>query len=215
MTSEIIASLISSIIGGLLVALVNFVLARKKNQAETDKFLAETDKFLAETEKIRVEMEKISNSISSANSERTVYDGTLGIAGYDITETVGCSVKEGALIFNKLDGGFVLCKYLDRSRVKEFLPRNELVEGARKLRVSCEVKVTEGSCDLVFLFKPHSTPGVLEIRYIPIDETEWKTTDLYFRVPADKDCVLRVYLEPKSEKGSLQLKNLFLAERAD
>lgn len=215
MTSEIIASLVSSIIGGLLVALINSFLVRKKTQAETVKFLAETDKIKVETEKIRAEMEKISTSISSANTEKILYDGTSGIEGYDITETFGCIVKEGAVIFTKLDGGFVLCKYVEHGKAKEFLPKNELIEGARKLRVSCEVKVTEGSFDLVFLFKPYTLAGVLEIRYVSIDETEWKNTDLYFRVPADKDCVLRVYLEPKSTSGSLQLRNLFVAERSD
>lgn len=215
MPTEIIVSLISSIVGGLLVSIVNFILARNKNRAETEKFIAETDKIRAETSKIRIEMEKLNISISSSANEKIIYDGTKGIEGYDITESLGCTIKDGALIFGKLQGGFSLCKYINDGKVKEFLPKNILLEGTRKIRVSCEAKITEGSCDLVFLFKPPTNAGVLEMRYITLEQTDWRKTDLYFRVPSNEDCALKIYLEPKSANGSLQLRNLVLAERSE
>lgn len=53
--TEVIVSLISSVIGVLLVAVVSYVLTRRKTHAETEKLIAETEKIKAEAEKVKTE----------------------------------------------------------------------------------------------------------------------------------------------------------------
>ena len=59
MPTEIIVSLISSVIGGLLVAVVSYVFTRKKIEAETEKLRAEAEKFRAEAAKINAEADNV------------------------------------------------------------------------------------------------------------------------------------------------------------
>lgn len=51
--ADIIASLISAVIGGLLVAIANHLFTKKKLEAEIHRLRAETEKIEAETEIIR------------------------------------------------------------------------------------------------------------------------------------------------------------------
>lgn len=215
MSTDVIVSLISSIIGGVLVAVINLVFSRNRTNAEAKKFLAETEKIKVETEKIRYEIEKLYSNISASTKEKIIYDGTAGINGYDIIESVGCNTKDGVLIFEKLNGSLFLGKYQCDGKTYDYLPKNILLGGARKLRVTCEVKVTEGSCRLNFVFRPQESTGELSSPLrTTISQTTWKSIDLYFRIPASDDATLQIFLEPEAEIGSLQLRNLVLAENA-
>jgi cell division protein FtsB len=64
MTEQIIISLISSIIGGAFVAVINQLFTRPKMNAEIEKSHAETKKLLAETEKINNEIMKLNASLA-------------------------------------------------------------------------------------------------------------------------------------------------------
>jgi hypothetical protein len=55
MPEQIIIALISALIGGLLVAVVNHLFTRRKTEAEAEKFLAEAERMRAEAEKVKVE----------------------------------------------------------------------------------------------------------------------------------------------------------------
>jgi hypothetical protein len=59
MSEQIIMALISAVIGGLLVAVVNHLFIRRKTEAEAEKFLAEAEKMRAETAKVRVETKQL------------------------------------------------------------------------------------------------------------------------------------------------------------
>lgn len=63
MLNEIAVALISSLIGGLLVAVINHLFTKRKTEAETDKIRAEADKIRAESEKIRLETAKFQNEV--------------------------------------------------------------------------------------------------------------------------------------------------------
>ncbi|MCK6568530.1 MAG: hypothetical protein L6Q45_12675 [Anaerolineales bacterium] len=215
MSSDVIVSLISSIIGGVFVAAINLIFTRNRTNAEAKKFLAETEKIKVETEKIRSEIEKINSNILSASQEKIIYDGTKGINGYDITNSLGCNTKDGVLVFEKLNGSFYLGKYFYDNKIHDFLPKNVLISGARKLRVTCEAKVTEGSCRMSFVFRSQDSTGEFATPLrITVSQANWKNIDLYFRIPAANDSTLQVFLEPESETGSLQLRNLVLAENS-
>jgi hypothetical protein len=225
MATEIITSIISSIIGGLLVAIVNHVFTRKKTEAETDKLRAETEKIRAEAEKIRTEIGGLRNTVeeasylASATSDKNIYDSTSsGIEGYDV-EGTDLVFRDGVLFFQRLFGRFSLQKYMYEGKERNFLPKNELIVGERKIKVSCEVKITQGECLFIIMFSPYPKGTALQIRNIEINNTDWKRVDTYFRIPSNIDCYLNIFLEPPSseiaEKGSLQLRNLIVSERAN
>lgn len=223
MPSEIIANLISSVIGGLIVAIANWLLTRRKTEAEVAKLTAEADKIKVETEKIksemRTEISKLSNVVEEVNyyslpsSEKIIYDGTRGIEGYDVTGHA--DIRSGILV--SLNGRYALRKYICDGKEMTFMPKNEIL-AIRKLRVSFEAKVTQGKYVLVFLFREHLEEKILEGREVEIDKADWTRTDLYFRLPSDRDCFLGFdcFSHPSEQQnlGSLQLRNLVVAERS-
>ena len=221
MPTEIITSLISSIIGGFLVALVNILFTRKKTEAETEKLRAEADKIKAEAEKVRAEIGKLSTAVEEANyyssptaDERILYDGTHGIEGYDITGLESYAFRDRVLIIQKPDQGFALRKYIYDGKEWAYIPKNELIAGERKLRVSCEAKVIKGSLRLVFIIESQAEARFIEDKSITIDQTDWTKVDLFFRVPPHIDCLLRIYVKSDIDTGSFQLRNLTIAERS-
>lgn len=215
MPTEIVTSLISSVIGGLLVAIVNYFFTRKKTQAETEKLKAEADKIKAEAEKVRVEIGRLNTTVEEASylvaatTEQVIYDGTkvTGIEDYDIIGQA--EVKNGILVLT--DGGFRLRKYTYNGQATDFLPKNEVIT-RRTLRVGFESKVTQGKYVIILIFETLERDK-LEMMEVIVDQTEWKKTNLYFRLPPDKDSILCFFLHPISA-GSFQMRNLVLAERA-
>lgn len=69
MPTEIAVALISSVVGGILVAIVNHLFTRKRTEAEADKIKAEAEKLRAEAEKIKSEIFQASKEISRASTE--------------------------------------------------------------------------------------------------------------------------------------------------
>jgi hypothetical protein len=192
MQTEIITALISSLIGGLLVAVVNYLLTKNKTQAETAKLKAEAEKIKAEADKIRVEVAKLSNTvvqIRSAN-ERIIYDGNEGISGYDVEVEGKYHFKDGAIVAETVEGFKLrLLKYICDGQEREFLAANNLHEGDRRIRVSCEAKVTGGYCNLTFALIGYPT-GLAIGQWIRVAKNEWTAIELYFRYPFHRDCQL-------------------------
>lgn len=100
MPTEIINALISSIIGGLLVTLVNYVFLRRKTQAETDKLKAEAEKIRAESKILLLQAEEIQERTLAAKRKfedqlrmlKILIDSDV-VEGYQIEE-VGKKVLE-------------------------------------------------------------------------------------------------------------------------
>ena len=241
MSTEIVTALISSIVGGLMVAVLNYLFARKKTEAEIEKLRAEADKIKVEAEKVRTEITNLGNTVEKARletNERTIYDGTKGISGYDVEIDCKHSFKDGAIITDGVkDFRLRLKKYIcDDNLEREFLPKNNLLAGKRKVRVSCEAKVTITSCNLLFQLKPFRIKGTLFGQTVNLPKDEWTKIDLYFRYDTDWDTVLSIiYLsdqdlmalfgsldegavetldKTKRDEGSIQIRNLVLAEYA-
>lgn len=237
MPTEIAVSLISSVVGGLLVAVLNHLFTRRKTEAEVEKLRAEAGRIKAETEKVRAEtgkfsaeFEEVTASITEATyyttlaaNERIIYDGTSGIEGYDIevvreSRKFGHAFKNGTLIILRASNRGVyqlqLCKYIFNGNESEFIPKNELLAGKRKLRITFEARVTRGSRTLIFAFIALPRNSLLDKREVTIEQASWMRTDLYFRVPPHEDCLLQIVDLYGSQPGSLLLRNLVLAERS-
>src|SRR5258707_1625206 len=141
MSNEVLTGLISSLLGGLSVALVSYFLTRRKTEAETEKFRAEADKIKAEAEKTRAEttkliyeVERLNVSVEDANYNRTnikevvLYDskkgtsasdfeGLSGIVPEDEKHEIGYGsfrVEHGTLVIERTNAGGSFIVYLRR-----------------------------------------------------------------------------------------------------
>jgi hypothetical protein len=212
MSIEIITSLISSVIGGLLVAIINQLFTKKKNEAETEKLKAEAEKIKAEAEKVRVEIKKLNSTVEQANyyaiakDEAVRFDGTKGF--YEQDYSGAGELKDGVIV---TEGGyFALRNYIYNEKKLEYIPKNPLLP-MRKFHVSFDAKVSQGKYSIAFGFREHATDERIAVKEVIVDEVEWNSFDLYFKVPSNKDYIIRFSFEPKIE-GSAQLRNLLIAE---
>jgi len=212
MSIEIITSLISSIIGGLLVAVVNHLFTKKKNDAETEKIKAEAEKIRAEAEKVRVEINKLNSTVEQVNyyavtqNEEVLFDGTKGF--YEQDYSGKGELLEGVI---STEGGyFALLNYIYKGKKLEYIPKNPSLS-LRKFHISFDAKVSHGKYSIAFGFREHKTDQRIAMKEVFVDEVEWNHFDLYFKVPSDHDYIIRFSFEPKIE-GSAQLKNLSVVE---
>lgn len=237
----VLISLASSIIGGGVVAFLNHYLARNKTEAEIRKLNAEAEKNLAEARKTVFDVESVSanvNLLPNSVSERTIYDGTKrydpfdfrGVEGQFYSEAekkhVGprglgsLSIEEGGVLNirrENTEGRFEiwLLQYSYDGLEHSFIPKNELISGQRKLRVSCQAKVVGGEHSVRFVLKDHTTGLWLINEKVRVTRDSWTPINLYFRVSPTVDSILRIDDEDVSQApSSLQIRNLILAERS-
>jgi len=221
-------ALLSSVSGGILVAIINHLLTRDKTNAEIEKIKAETQKFSAEAKKTRSEIAHLSSALGRANyydsqeiNEVILYDGTHGIQGYDIySKWSKYTVQQGAILIQDVDAGIYLRKYLYCGKETAFIPKNELVSGERKFRISCESKAIRASYNVKIYIENSINDDEdlgedLGQQEIEVNHSEWEKADLYYSIQPDKDCSVFIFVERLSGDGSLQIRNLVVAERAN
>lgn len=239
MTPEILSSLISAIIGGVLVATINALFVRKKTEAETEKLRAETEKIRAETAKLSSDIQKLNTTMDESayyrpleQREQVIFDSEQGIDQFDLdgfgatlstdeTKQVGkgkLSFAQGSAVIERFDtyGGFCLTvrKYIYEKSVYDYLPKNPLANGQRKIRFSCQAKVSKGESALfIALTETDNIGNNLDAKHFSVNQNDWQNIDLYFRIRADMNCRLQIVQISISEINTLVLRNLVLAER--
>jgi hypothetical protein len=75
-------------------------------------------------------------------------------------------------------GGFTvaLYRYFYHKRINEFLPKNDLVIGKRKIHLSLEAKITKGTCSVHVYFAPANDFSIVlhGIRVDDWQENQWQ-----------------------------------------
>lgn len=236
----IITALISGILGGIIVAVVNHLLARNKTAAEIDKLRAETDKIRAETTKLTGEVEGLTATVNyqlAAAGEQTLYDSSIGINLHDFNTVEGRSwnAQEGRTTGAKGTGALSILDdnvlniqrtntegryevWLDRytydGKERTVIPVNEMIAGNRKLRVSFEAKAVDAIHHLDVVLKDARTGATPHLKSVIVNRNEWAPFNLYFQVSPRIDLLLRLYdTRVTRAPSSLQIKNLVVAER--
>lgn len=238
-SSTILSTLLSGLLSGIVVALLNYLLTRKKTQAEIKKMEAETEKIRIEISKLGNISATVSYNLVSSSTERIIYDSSQREIGYDFegsedfiwTTVDGKPAKasergEGTLNFEK--GGVLnikrtntegryqvwLLRYIFDGVEKPNIAKDELISGRRNLRLSCEAKVVGGEHTLKFVLKNEQTDRWLATEARRVTENTWSPLSLYFRIPANEECRLRLDdLEVSKAPSSIQIRNLVLAEK--
>jgi len=210
----------------------------KKLQLEAEKIVLESEKLRKE---LSTNVESIvSASYELANTaERVIYDSRNSDIGFDfegrgnqiwinengkdkpITEKgegeLTCDSKE---ILNlrrtNTDGRYevLLKSYKFDNSEKPYIPRDDLMEGSRKLRVNFEAKVRGGGQTLKFIFKGEESGKFLATKEIKISEEIWKPIKMHFLVSSAENSFLRIDVQEISKlPSSLQIRNFVLTEK--
>ena len=218
---EIIIALITSVIGGSLVAIVNHILTRRKTEAEIDKLKAETKKILAEAEKLSGDTKQALHILGEVSyydlpklSEIVLYDSAEGFRSYDLESRFSDHViQQGVLIIEQEEAVIRLQTYVNKGIESTFIHKNDIISGYRRFHASCEMRVINACYEVsVCILEIEEGDGV-DDRYIEVTEIEWTKTDYYFRSPADWNFRFNILVHRSSGDGSLQIRNLVIAER--
>lgn len=238
-TLKIVSSLLSALLGGVVVAVVNHLFTRRKTDAEAKKLEAEADKIRAETQKLVKEMEGIASTVREVSyrlgeaTEKAIYDGSSYLDGADFLgqgdrfwgESNDKPKGAGSLRFDQgvlsiqrtnTGGRFrvTLLKYQYNGTVRDYIPKNDLIAGKRLLRLTCEVKAVGASHTIIFVVKRKDGGAWLDKHERVFTRNEWESVDAYLRIPPGDDCFLMIDDQGVSQaNSSLQLRKLVLAER--
>jgi hypothetical protein len=233
-TPSILTALLSGLVSGIVVALLNYFLTRKKTEAEIRKLEAET-------EKIRIEINNNVESLSAtvnyrlANSEeRIIYDSSKGNGGYDFKMQESRVYRDDKAVGEKAAGAFTikdgilniqrqntdgrieiwLQQYFYDGEEKANIPKNALIVGQRKMRISCQARIVGGEHSLRFVLKNMEKGNWLADEKRKISSDDWTMIDIYFQIPPTVDCVFRIDDEDVTQApSSIHIRNLVLAEK--
>ena len=236
MNSEIIAALISSIVGGLLVAVVNYVLNRGKADAEIERIRAEAEKLRAETKAILTEaVSKTVQETLEGPPKTTIYDG-IDCDPFDFRERSGKAYKDGEFVgpraegnLNLLENGVLeierintegryhiyLRRYFNNGVHGDHLEQDVTIDGDRVVRICCQAKTTQGEHTLYFSFRGEDGKAFGRKFIRGVSEDQWTDIDFICELPPDRDYRLRITDQDVSEApSSIYISNLRLTERS-
>lgn len=211
----------------------------KKLELEAEKIRLEAEKLRKElsanTENIASIGYKLSNTL-----ERILYDSNKpGDIGFDFKGQGGKIYKRneagkdvpitsqgtGSISFDKgiinvertnKDGRYEiwLQSYSYENGINQFIPKDVLGEGSKRIRLSCEVKVTHGQHTLKFIFKGQETQQWLGHGERTFVADKWTPVTLYINVSATENCKLRIDdQEITNSPSNILIRNFVLAEK--
>jgi|HubBroStandDraft_6_1064221.scaffolds.fasta_scaffold113712_1 hypothetical protein len=206
-TSKLAVALITAILGGVVVAIFNWLVNRKKTAAEIVKLRLESEKLSKDLQGINQSIQEVSAKISQ--NERVIYDGTKEMSGFDFKgvgeryfgEDNSRPIGEGNLtvsdnvlqILRGNTGGryrVILQRYFYDSKELEYIPKNPSLSNKRKLKISCQARTTNGTHDLLFTLKRRDDGAVFERTETTRVTKEWRNLIHFVRVDAIDDVLL-------------------------
>jgi len=240
---QVLTSVGAGLLGGVVVAIINQMFARRKTAAETKKLEAETEKTRVETQienqKLLAEMQRIASSVQevsyklSQGREKIIYDVSNHGDGADFSgqgerffgesndKPKGAGqlkVENGVLNLQRTNNGgrfrIILQRYLYVDIERDYIPKNDLIAGKRLLKLTCDVKVVGGVHTAVFIVKKKQDGDHLAKHEQTFIQNEWVSVEAYLRIPPNAECFLVIDDQGVSQaNSSLQLRKLILAER--
>ncbi len=235
MTPDPVSAVVSALTGlvsGIVVALANHWLTKRKTAAEIEKLQAEAELTRAQAKQITENFNNLSDKVSYklpdvAHSNETILYDSDNSDAFDfrvvkVDHAEGdLTVKDGILYINRTNTGGTLQIWLENYFYagrphQRVLPKNENISGDRKLRVSCEVKAVNGEHTLLFVIKAENAPSGVHLadKRQRVTNNEWISLDAYFRVSPGQNCYFRIDDRSVSApNSSVQIRKLVLAER--
>ena len=128
-------------------------------------------------------------------------------------------VQNGFLVIERSNtaGRFVveLRQYKIGDQIRDYIPRNDLKAGQRILRLTCDVKSTQGKRKVIWVIKQRDRGDRLSEHTETVNKNEWSAVEAVFRFSPFEDCYLRIDDQELTEAASsLHIRNLVLSEAA-
>jgi hypothetical protein len=229
MNTTIVTALVSGLATGVVVALLNYLLNKRKTDVEITKLKAETEKLIKETQNLS---KKIEEGLSS-NKPVVHFDSTKA-SNFDLQGTsaknwdnslnkeVGekaggdFSFTNGVININRKDtNGRYQIKILGFNTdngVSEFVKMDVTAGNVRKIHISFEAKIIGGNHNLDFVFKKAQSNTWLAHKSILLNNSNWEKKDIYIRLP-NEDFALRIDdRDIEKAPSSIQIRNLQMIE---
>lgn len=226
----------AGILGGALVAGLNFLLTRRRYLAEVEKISLEAEKLRRE---LGISVSKAVTSAFTASQESIVYSGSSGNTGYDFKFQPNFEWKnvdgkdvpqgeKGAGSVKHETGGTIsiersntsgratltLHTYAIDGKQLDCIPRNDLLDSDRRFRISFEAKTVGASHTLRFVFKEESANGWLASSQQQILSQNWTNYSFFLQVPHTRSCRLRIDdIGVEAAPSSVQIRNLVVAQK--
>ena len=107
-----------------------------------------------------------------------------------------------------------LQSYVFDNQTLPSISRNDLISGQRGIRISFEAKAVGASHTLRVLLKNEKANRWLANDSRTISSNSWAPVKMYFQIPPNEECRLRIDdLDVSSAPSSVQIRNFVLAER--
>ena len=171
--------------------------------------------FIVGREKIYYDSSKAISIFDFKTNSTGVWNS--GAGGYVGKKAIGNLIVEDGIINltrQNIDGRYQIWleKYIYPEGVRKYLRKDLSVSGARKIRVMCEAKVARGNHKLEFVFISRETRKYTSRSKVVVDQSDWRQIDIVIELPLSEDYSFRITDYRVSEKGSVQIRNLILAE---
>ena len=230
---------IAAFFGGasaLFVSIISGLINATKRKAEVDKLRAETEKLKVETDLLKENSQNIESFIDygiKEEGEIEVFEGK-NITGYDFKLNLAKCYSNNASYGKRAEGEYqlsdgvinvdrhnkdgrlelVLLKYIYDEIETDYIPRDTLLIGNRKLHLHFSVKITGGTQVIRAVVKDKDKNKWLAQKTITVDGSEWVSVDAYFSIPADRKSFIRIDNEkPSLSPTSYQIKDIRLLQR--
>ncbi len=228
--TKIIVALITALFGGLVVALFNWAVTRKRAAADLALLTLQADKLRKELQGINSSIQEVNAKLSQG--ERVIYDGTACMSGFDFkgqgdrffgedkTKPKGegkLSVEDNVMqvLRYNTEGQYrvILQKYQHDANAREYLAKNPALEGKRKLKIVCEARTSAGTHGLSFALKRASDGHLSERTERELVTSDWRTVIEYVRIDSMEDVLLWIEdMQVSKPDTTLYLRKLMLVE---
>ena len=241
LTNSIVVAGLSGLLSGIAVAILTYVLSKKRTDAEISNMKAQADKARAETDKILAELKNVSATVSytlADAAEQILVGGTSSLDGFDVKGADGqiwtgtgkdskpispkgegqLMFEEGALNVKRTNtfGRFELLFQRYRYKGNEYalIPKDDLISGKRRLLASCEAKAVGGEHSLRFVVRDPSTGHRLAQDSVRVTTNNWMPYQVFLSADASVDSQFRIDDEEVSHApSSIQIRKVVLAQR--
>jgi len=123
-----------------------------------------------------------------------------------------CSILRGQIQREDTRFAYVLTPF--NGEPLPSIPRNDLISGQRRIRISFDAKVIDASHTLRVLLKDEKEDRWLAEESRTVSSNHWSPIKIYFQIPPTNECRLRIDdLDVTKAPSSVQVRNFVLAEK--
>jgi hypothetical protein len=221
----------------LIVASFQYLITRKKTLLEIEKLKGEVAAIEATSKTTASNLSELQDAfveqLPKFKDEIAIYENTSGSLGHDIRDRTGHryndrdeKIGEEAKADVTFENGTISVERKNKEgRVElhlvsygpeksDHIERDQSGDGARKLRVTCEVRSTVGTHTLRVVLRDPKTTKWFGSTAHTVSSSAWKRVESYFTLPPLAPGAIRLDLiEPSETPSMVQIRKLLVTQR--